>query len=506
MGVFGTSKMKLFGGSEKIRKAYLGTEKIYSAGSIVTYYVDSNTYYQEEVDSDASCLNPTTFTPSKSGWTFVGWREDTVASGDVLSSKIMGDEPITLYAVYSQSVACNFVSYNKTETKYGTRYYNNGNTVNGSVTAPSGASYSGWSWRGWSHNNGTSATLSPRYANGATVSDISVTENHYGLYEQTIYLYYNGNGSTSGSVSTQSGTRYYNAYGNTSNPTFKLASNGYSRSNYTFTGWDLGAVGTNVTLSSSKTAYAQWVQTVTNYSYNGSVQSFTAPINGTYRLEVWGAQGGMNGNHSDYGGRGGYATGNIYLSSGTTLYICVGGGSDGWNFNYNGGGNYEAYGGYGGGATHIAKNTNRGVLSNYASYKSEVLIVAGGGGGSGLPEYEGGASEVSLSKAKGGSGGGTTGGSTYTTGGGTQSAGGNAGSSNMAYAGSFGQGGRSSGWWTGAGGGGWYGGSGAFVYGDYGTCGGGGGSGYIGGVSNGSMSNGVQSGSGKATVTFISAA
>ena len=66
MGVFGTSKMKLFGGSEKIRKAYLGTEKIYSAGSIVTYYVDSNTYYQEEVDSDASCLNPTTFTPSNS--------------------------------------------------------------------------------------------------------------------------------------------------------------------------------------------------------------------------------------------------------------------------------------------------------------------------------------------------------------------------------------------------------------------------------------------------------
>ena len=368
MGVFGTSKMKLFGGSEKIRKAYLGTEKIYSAGSIVTYYVDSNTYYQEEVDSDASCLNPTTFTPSKSGWTFVGWREDTVASSDVLSSKVMCDEPITLYAVfkqdvkltyydnsttpqykysgryynngtqdnpawfmaqsskdgwtargwttgtagnasvaynnstyititkdttiyglYEQSVACNFISYNKTETKYATRYYNSyGNTLNGSVTAPTGASYSGWSWRGWSHNNGTGATLSPRYANGATVPDISATENHYGLYEQTIYLYYNGNGSTSGSVSTQSGTRYYNAYGNTSNPSFKLASNGYSRSNASFLDWAWGSVGgtryaagATVTLSSSTTFYAKWRVSVQISASASNVELIAYPNTGT---------------------------------------------------------------------------------------------------------------------------------------------------------------------------------------------------------------------------------
>lgn len=360
MGVFGTSKMKLFGGSEKIKKAYLDTEKIYSAGNIVTYHVDRDEWYTEEVDSDASCLNPTTFTPTKSGWEFVGWRSDTTASDSVWTSKVMGDDPINLFAVfkqdvtltyydnstsakykygtryynngtqdnpawfmaqsskdgwtargwatgtagnasvaynnstyititkdttiyglYEQSVACNFISYNKTETKYATRYYNSyGNTLNGSVTAPTGASYSGWSWRGWSHNNGTSATLSPRYANGATVPDISETENHYGLYEQTIYLYYNGNGSTSGSVSTQSGTRYYNAYGNTSNPTFKLASNGYSRSNYTFTGWNLGAVGATITLTGNTTAYAQWIRTNYNILKSGtfiSGASLTSP-------------------------------------------------------------------------------------------------------------------------------------------------------------------------------------------------------------------------------------
>lgn len=333
---------------------------VWRAARKVTYYVDTNVKYEEDVMIGNTVLSPTTFTPSKSGWTFLGWREDTTASGDVLSSKIMGDEPITLYAVfkqtvtltyynnstsksttngnkyynngniqnpkftvsqasksgwtargwatgtagdasvayssisnrefsssttlyglYEQSVACNFISYNKTETKYGTRYYNSaGNTKNASVTAPSGASYSGWSWRGWSHNNGTGATLSPRYANGATVPDISATENHYGLYEQTIYLYYNGNGSTSGSVSTQSGTRYYNAYGNTSNPSFTLASNGFSRTDYGFTGWNLGAVGATITLSSNTTAYAQWIRTNYNILKSGtfiSGASLTSP-------------------------------------------------------------------------------------------------------------------------------------------------------------------------------------------------------------------------------------
>ncbi len=57
---------------------------------------------------------------------------------------------------------------------------------------------------------------------------------------------------------------------------------------------------------------------------------------------------------------------------------------------YNGGGRGTGDGGDdgpcegsggGGGATHIAKNTNRGVLANYKDYQKEVLIVAGGGGG-----------------------------------------------------------------------------------------------------------------------------
>ena len=617
MGAFkGNNKLKIFGGSTKVKKAYLGDTKIYSSGNIVTYVVDSGMTYLEEVDEGASILAPATFVPAKSGWTFLGWRKDTTALSSVLSSEVMGDEPVTLYAVFAQSVALTYYdgsttaksksgtryynngnisnpgftmsqatksgwiargwaagtagnasvaysngavitisanttiyglyyktctltakSYNSTQTATGTAYYNSaGNTSNATCTVPSGASYSGWSWRGWGTSTGATASVS--YANGATYTLGTGDATIYGLYSQTIYLYYNGNSATSGAVSTQSGTRYYNAYGNYSNPTFTLASNGYSRTNYRFTGWNLGAVGATVTLSVSTTAYAQWVQTVTNFDYNGGVQTFIAPVAGTYKLEVWGAEGQIaytwNANGVGTPGKGGYSYGNVSLSKGQVLYVVVGSQATISALGYNGGGSphggYYTYNGGGGGATHIAKSNNRGVLANYASYTSEVLIVAGGGGGCG---YDG--SGESSGGLNAGSGGGNTGdagtGSAYydcgdtwrysitQAQGGTQSGGGTGAisecgshdcddiggwtgdSSWNAGAGSFGKGGsgyfigyRGSG---GGGGGGWYGGGGGL------NGGGAGGSGYIGGVSSGSMSSGVRSGNGYATITLL---
>lgn len=47
--------------------------------------------------------------------------------------------------------------------------------------------------------------------------------------------------------------------------------------------------------------------------------TFTAPISGTYKLEVWGAQGADSSNAT--GGYGGYSYGNMQLTKGTTLYI-----------------------------------------------------------------------------------------------------------------------------------------------------------------------------------------
>ncbi len=129
-----------------------------------------------------------------------------------------------------------------------------------------------------------------------------------------------------------------------------------------------------------------------DFNYTGTIQTFTVPSDGYYQLEVWGAQGGSLSGLN--GGFGAYSVGNIYLEKNTVLYIGVGGAgknasSPGQSLSggYNGGGSVIGNGGInhitasGGGATHIAINNNRGVLSKYANNRDEVLIVAGGGGG-----------------------------------------------------------------------------------------------------------------------------
>lgn len=258
----GTKKSKLFLGNKKIKKIYAGTEKVYSSGSIVIYYVDTNIVYQEEVDSEASCLSPTSFTPTKSGYTFVGWREDTTASSSILSSKVMGDNPITLYAVFGANIVVTYYNNSttaSTASKY--RYYNNGNVANPSF-ALTQAALSGFTARGWS--TGTTANASILYNNGAAFTrDSNITL--YGMYYKTVTLSYNGNGNTSGSTAAQTGTRYYNSNGNNLNPTFTLNANGFARTNSTWLAWAIGSTsgtqyvaGAIVTLSESTIFYAKW--------------------------------------------------------------------------------------------------------------------------------------------------------------------------------------------------------------------------------------------------------
>ena len=126
-----------------------------------------------------------------------------------------------------------------------------------------------------------------------------------------------------------------------------------------------------------------------DYGYDGTVQEWEVPLTGTYQLEVYGAQGGSASatGVSRSGGKGGYAVGTKYLTAGQKLYICIGGTSNTKGTGgYNGGG--KSWIGWsptyspGGGATHIALDSNRGELKNYKDYQSEILLVAGGGGGS----------------------------------------------------------------------------------------------------------------------------
>lgn len=160
---------------------------------------------------------------------------------------------------------------------------------------------------------------------------------------------------------------------------------------------------------------------ILNFDYTGTVQSVTLP-EGTYKLECWGAQGGnsnlSNGTYGN-GGKGGYSTGILNVSTNTTIYITVGGQGQNGALNtrtaggFNGGGdgygtNNSGVGGGGGGASDIS--LMRPVFSQSSCFINKIrdtnsllsrIIVAGGGGSAGY--------NVSNNAANGGAGGGTTG-------------------------------------------------------------------------------------------------
>ena len=225
-----------------------------------------------------------------------------------------------------------------------------------------------------------------------------------------------------------------------------------------------------------------------NIGYEGKEYEFIVPMDGNYKIEVWGAQGGYGLSNDCSGGYGGYSVGSIELNKNQILYINVGGkGTDTIsmtssliNGGYNGGGSTHAYtdkySGSGGGATHISFIS--GSLSSLSSHSKDdkILIVAGGGGaGSYQPGYY---------SATGGSGGGYQGniGTTTATSsnrlgfGGTQTSGGLGQDDLGTNNGSFGQGANVTTSADGTGGGGGYYGGGAGKW----ASGSGGGSGYIG--------------------------
>ncbi len=243
----------------------------------------------------------------------------------------------------------------------------------------------------------------------------------------------------------------------------------------------------NYQISLNQEIAAPNLGTIYNFGYTGNVQSFTAPVSGFYKIELWGAQGGNNG--SLLGGRGAYTAGVVELIKGQTIFIQVGGqgklaGSASVTAGYNGGQEARAYSGatYGagsGGATDV--RLVGGEWNNATSLRSRIMVA---GAGSGLSNWQ---SPISNAAPAGGligypgrsvshSGDPLTNATGATqTAGGTRSCGLKCGSS-----GTFGIGGAAESGHGSGGGGGYYGGGGgAYNHGHVGS--GSGGSSYISG-------------------------
>lgn len=132
---------------------------------------------------------------------------------------------------------------------------------------------------------------------------------------------------------------------------------------------------------------------VWTYEYMGSDQTFVVPKTGTYKIELWGAQGG--GLDEEYRGLGGYTAGTTELTKGDKFYLFIGGQGkythafdDNSNriigeFNVGGGavgqrGYPDRYWGTGGGATDIRLVNDN--WSSFDSLKSRIMVAAGAGG------------------------------------------------------------------------------------------------------------------------------
>lgn len=247
---------------------------------------------------------------------------------------------------------------------------------------------------------------------------------------------------------------------------------------------------TAVELTSGRAEIVNTLGANATFDYKGDVQIFQAPISGYYKLEVWGASGGLLAKADtreefnalspgiEKPGLGGYSYGTYYMKQNQKVYVYVGeqGHSDrngGDSSSYNGGGIVHKNGWgstSGGGMTHISTTQNpvegNNALTdpNYQWDPDGTLIVAGGGGGT---------DDLSGNDGYGGSGGGEKGGNANCDYGVAKGTG--AQQDGIKYS-KQGVGESSNGKADpGAGGGGWYGGAAGLNN----NCGGGGGSGYV---------------------------
>ena len=241
---------------------------------------------------------------TKTGYRFAGWSKyswyNTVSYTDqqsVTNLTTTAGATVTLYAVWEQET---------TIATYTVKYNGNGNT--GGSTASSthtvgvaknltknGFTKTGYTFKGWSTSM-YSSTVS--YTDQQSVTNLSTTDgatvNLYAVWEhnkETVSTYtvvYNGNGNTGGYTASST---------HTVGVAKSLTRNGFTRTGYTFAGWNTsyygngtsyadGEIVTNLatTNGATVTLYAQWtpITYTVVYNGNGNIGGVTASSIHTY--------------------------------------------------------------------------------------------------------------------------------------------------------------------------------------------------------------------------------
>lgn len=261
------------------------TQKTASAAVVTVRYYDGNKSW-----SDSSTGTVIIDGPYRTDWDFEGWATSTKSTsvsyqeGDTISAG-SSDKSVSLYAVYSSTttIYCYYISgssgsqvsntrikkqyrVNTSISASSTNYYNSitlpaFDSANSTITTTT--PNRSWTAIGW---HPTSFATQPDYSPGQTVSGNLITSDLYAMYSNECSITYNSNGG-SGSMTNQTGTGYYNAFGTYEGATFTIKDCTFNPpSGKRFGSWNQKADGSGTTYSSSVTTsynitlYAIWVK------------------------------------------------------------------------------------------------------------------------------------------------------------------------------------------------------------------------------------------------------
>lgn len=204
------------------RNSYEVIYDYWTNGGTYCSVLSQNTLYGSAVDLAV--------TASKNGYTFVGWNTDPDATSK-LDSLIMENKELVLYAIYKKDITAIFVdSNNGTKRTVTTTVYNN--QTDGAITIPAQNTISGWTSLGWSFLQEAEASIDTTPGAEYILGENTM---FYGCYVKDVTLSYDTNGSGQ-SFDSETKERYYNAFGNYSNPMFTITATP-TLSDHSFVAW-----------------------------------------------------------------------------------------------------------------------------------------------------------------------------------------------------------------------------------------------------------------------------
>ena len=225
-------------------------------------------------------------TPKKLGYTFTGWtgsNGDTPETSVILPKGTTGNKSYTAHWVVNNYT----VKYNGAGSTSGTMA-DSVFTYDVEYTLPANTyQRTGYTFLKWNTNIDGYGTS---YANKATVKNMapSGTLNLFVIWAPNSYtINYDGNGATSGA--TASSSHVYDVEK-------ALTTNGFSRTGYTFNGWNTKADGSgtsfankatvkNVASSGTTTLYAQWKANTYTVKYDGNGATGGSTASSTHQFD-----------------------------------------------------------------------------------------------------------------------------------------------------------------------------------------------------------------------------